>query len=114
MDGLNRPDLSLRQKLLQMNWIFVLLVCITASVGFAMLYSAANGNIDPWVSRQMLRFGAGLLVMIVVALTDIRLWLRYAYVFFAAILLLLVIIWGRQNYKKQNRWVYQLFQSKIL
>jgi len=68
------------------------LVCITASVGFAMLYSAANGNIDPWVSRQMLRFGAGLLVMIVVALTDIRLWLRYAYVFFAAILLLLVIV----------------------
>jgi rod shape determining protein RodA len=92
MDGLNRPDLSLRQKLLQMNWIFVLLVCMTASVGFAMLYSAANGSIDPWVSRQMLRFGAGLLVMIVVALTDIRLWLRYAYVFFAAILLLLVIV----------------------
>jgi rod shape determining protein RodA len=92
MDGLNRPDLSLRQKLLEMNWIFVLLVCMTASVGFAMLYSAANGSVYPWVSRQMLRFGAGFLVMIVVALTDIRLWLRYAYVLFAAILLLLVIV----------------------
>jgi rod shape determining protein RodA len=65
---------------------------MTASVGFAMLYSAANGSVYPWVSRQMLRFGAGFLVMIVVALTDIRLWLRYAYVLFAAILLLLVIV----------------------
>jgi rod shape determining protein RodA len=92
MDGLNRPDLSLRQKLLQINWIFVLLVCMTASIGFIMLYSAANGSIDPWVSRQMIRFSAGLSIMIIVALIDIRIWLRYAYVFFAIIILLLVIV----------------------
>jgi rod shape determining protein RodA len=92
MDGLNRPDLSLGQKLLQINWIFVLLVCMTASVGFIMLYSAANGSVDPWVSRQMIRFSVGLSIMIIVALTDIRIWLRYAYVFFAIIILLLVIV----------------------
>ena len=78
MDGLNRPNLTLRQKLLQINWIFVFLVCITASVGFIMLYSAANGSTTPWVSRQAIRFSAGLLLMIVVALTDVRLWHRGA------------------------------------
>ena len=57
-----------------------------------MLYSAANGSTTPWVSRQAIRFSAGLLLMIIVALTDIRFWLRYAYVIFAIILLLLVIV----------------------
>jgi len=86
---LNRPDLSLKRKLLQVRWLFVLLLCATAGVGGAMLYSAANGNIDPWASRHLLRFAAGLVVMIAAALTDIRLWLRYAYVFYGVALALL-------------------------
>jgi rod shape determining protein RodA len=44
-----------------------------------MLYSAANGSVDPWAFRHLMRFGAGLVLMVVIALTDIRLWLRYAY-----------------------------------
>jgi len=86
--------------------MFVLLLCATAGVGGAMLYSAANGNIDPWASRHMLRFAAGLVVMIAAALTDIRLWLRYAYVFYGASLVLLgaVEIGGTTGMGAQ-RWI---------
>jgi len=75
-------EYSLGRKLWQIHWLFVLLVCVTASIGIAMLYSAANGNFDPWASRQTIRLGIGLLVMVVVAVIDIRLWFKYAYVFY--------------------------------
>ena len=89
---LNSPDLTLVQKLFHIHWLFVILLCLTAGVGIAMLYSAANGNLDPWASRQFARFCVGLLVMISIAMIDIRIWLRYAYVFYAITLGLLVIV----------------------
>ncbi|MCZ6813091.1 MAG: rod shape-determining protein RodA [Alphaproteobacteria bacterium] len=86
------PQMSLVQKLGQLNWGLVLVVTLIASVGFAMLYSAANGNIHPWASRQMARFGPGLLVMIGLALVDIRIWLRNAYIIYLGALALLVAV----------------------
>ena len=86
------PELTLGQKVWQINWIFVLLIVLTAAIGFAMLYSAANGNLDPWASRQMVRFAVGLGAMLAVAVIDIRLWLRYAYAVYGVSLLLLVAV----------------------
>ncbi|OUR79725.1 rod shape-determining protein RodA [Alphaproteobacteria bacterium 46_93_T64] len=81
--------IPLSRKIWDLNWGLVLLICATASVGFLMLYSAAEGNLEPWASRQMIRFAAGLCIMFVVALTDIRIWLRLSYPFYAIALLML-------------------------
>ncbi len=83
------PELTLRQKIWQLNWGLVLLLCLLAGVGFAMLYSAANGSMSPWASRQMLRFGLALVIMFTVALIDVRIWFRYAYALYFASLALL-------------------------
>lgn len=92
-DGLlSQPKISLGQKLLHLHWVFIILMTLTACFGFAMLYSAAGGDLDPWASRQMVRFGLGFLGMIVVAVTDIRLWLRYAYAFYFLVLALLIAV----------------------
>ena len=85
-------DLGLLQKLVQINWFLILLISLIAGVGFAMLYSAANGNINPWASRQMIRFAAGLGLMLLIALIDVRAWLRHAYLIYVAALLLLVAV----------------------
>ncbi|MGA0392533.1 MAG: rod shape-determining protein RodA [Rhodospirillales bacterium] len=90
--GFNRTERTLRQKLWQLQWFFIFLICVIACVGFAMLYSAANGKFDPWATRQMVRFGVGFVAMLIVALTDIRIWLRYAYFFYIVTLLLLVFV----------------------
>ena len=58
-DPLNPPQLSLGGKIASLNWGLVILILLVASVGFAMLYSAANGDWNPWASRQIVRFGAG-------------------------------------------------------
>ncbi|GAB4364041.1 MAG: rod shape-determining protein RodA [Kiloniellaceae bacterium] len=86
------PEMSLRQKIWQLNWGLVLLVCLVAGIGFAMLYSAANGSFHPWASAQMMRFGLGFVIMIVAALIDIRLWFRYAYLIYFGCFILLVAV----------------------
>ncbi len=104
--GFNRTERTLLQKLWQIQWLFVLLICVIACIGFAMLYSAANGNFDPWATRQMVRFGIGFIAMLIVALTDIRIWLRYAYVFYFITLILLVVVeFGGTIGMGAQRWI---------
>jgi len=86
----NPPRRSLLSKVADLNWGLLFLVCLVATVGFAMLYSVADGNWDPWASRQMIRFAVGLAVLLVVAVVDLRVWMSLAYPAYAAALLLLV------------------------
>ena len=53
-------QLSLVQKFWQINWGLLILLTAVASIGFAMLYSAAGGDLQPWAIRQMVRFSIGL------------------------------------------------------
>ena len=91
-EGSAGAELSLKQKVIDLNWGLVFVICVTASVGFAMLYSAAGGQFEPWASRQIVRFGGGLAVMFVVAVIDIRFWLRFAYPIYAVAVVLLVVV----------------------
>ena len=103
---LNQPELSLKQKVWNIHWLFLLLVCATASIGVVMLYSAAHGSFHPWASRQIIRFAAGMVLLLVVAVTDIRLWLKYAYVFYIAALALLVAVeFGGSVGMGAQRWI---------
>ncbi len=86
------PDMTLGQKLWQMSWGLVLLTTLISVIGFAMLYSAANGNVDPWASRQMLRFSIGLALMLAIALIDVRFLFRWAYLAYFATLGLLIAV----------------------
>src|SRR3546814_251158 len=112
-------QMTLREKLRHVSWSLVLLICLVASVGFAMLYSAAGGNFDPWADRQMARFAVGILVMFAVALIDLRFWLRHAYLIYAVtfVLLLYVEVAGEIGMGAQ-RWIdfgfFQLQPSEIM
>ncbi len=91
-DSLNPPEFTIAQKLLNIHWFLAFLICLTAAIGIAMLYSAANGNFQPWASRQIVRFGVGFLAMMAVALIDVRIWLRFAYVFYGLSLIMLIMV----------------------
>lgn len=86
----DREPLTVPEKLLRLNWGLVLLIAVVAGIGMAMLYSAANGNWQPWAGKQAIRFGVAVGIMITAALVDIRIWLRLAYPIYAVVLLLLV------------------------
>ncbi|MFN3614495.1 MAG: rod shape-determining protein RodA, partial [Rubrimonas sp.] len=84
--------MGLGAKLLRLNWAIVLLTCSVACIGFLMLYSVAGGRLDPWAGRQMARFGFGLVVMLGVALTHLRLWRLAAAPIYAVSFALLVAV----------------------
>jgi rod shape determining protein RodA len=100
----NEP--ALVQKFISINWGLVLLISMLASVGFIALYSAAGGNIEPWASKQMARFGIGMAGMIIIALVNIRWWYRLAYPIYAAgfVSLVIVEIFGHIGMGAQ-RWI---------
>ena len=99
-------DMNVGQRLWQISWSFVLIVSLTASIGFAMLYSAANGSFDPWASRQMVRFVGGIFLMLAVAVLDILIWLRYAYpIYFISLILLLVVEFSGSIGMGAQRWI---------
>ena len=74
--SLHRPfrdhSFGLARKFLRINWLFVLCVCALAGVGYAAMYSAAGGSVTPYANSQLYRFLAMLLVMLAIALVDIR------------------------------------------
>jgi rod shape determining protein RodA len=86
------PDQELRlgDKLRDFSWGLLLLLLAVGCIGFAVLYSAAGGRLDPWASRQMMVFGGGLLLMVCVALLDVRIWLRTSWLFYSLGVLMLV------------------------
>jgi rod shape determining protein RodA len=86
------PEMSLGEKIWQINWSLVVLAALIALIGFAMLYSAANGNVEPWASRQIVRFSVGLALMLAIALIDVRFLFRYAYLIYFGTLGLLVAV----------------------
>ncbi len=113
------PEISLADKIGQINWGLVFVITLIAAVGCAMLYSAAEGSVDPWASRQALRFGAGLALMFAVALIDVRIWFRYAYgLYFGALLLLGAVEFVGTAGMGAQRWidlkVIQLQPSEVM
>ncbi len=89
---LNRTEMSWRDKIWQINWSLITVLSAIASVGFLTLYSAAQGSLEPWALKQMIRFGVGLMIMITVALVDIRFWMRQAYGLYLISIVLLVAV----------------------
>src|SRR5205823_14228506 len=87
-----RRGLRLADKIRGIQWSFLLLISAISGLGFAMLYSAANGDFDPWASRQMVRFAIAFAPMLAAALIDIRWWYRAAYWIYGIAMLLVLAV----------------------
>lgn len=85
-------EMRLGDKLLEFNWGFLLLITVIASMGFAILYSVADGSFSPWALKQMVRFALGAGIMVVVAMIDLRLWMRVAYPLYGVALVLVAAV----------------------
>ncbi len=97
---------GLTSKLWQISWLYVLLLCTLAAVGYVALYSAGGGSPEPYATRHILRFAFGLALMLGIAVVDIRLIARLAWpaYFLGVGLLLLVMRMGHVG-KGAQRWI---------
>lgn len=119
IDALNPPELTLPRKLRQLNWGLIVLISMVAAVGFAMLYSAANGDWSPWAYRQMIRYAVGLAIAICIALVDLSWLMKWSYAAYGVVLAMLaaVEVAGEIGMGAQ-RWIdlgiFQLQPSELM
>lgn len=90
--GYGSRHLGLKDKFCQLSFSYIILIVILACVGTMTLYSAANGSWEPWAIKHISRFGVTMLLMIGLAMVDIRYYYRGAYLFYFATLFLLVVV----------------------
>jgi rod shape determining protein RodA len=94
------------EKLWRIPWLYVLLLCAVAGVGYVALYSAGGGAAEPYAAKHAIRFGFGLVLMLCVAMVDIRLIARFAWVGYAiGVGLLVLVAMHGQVGKGAQRWI---------
>ncbi len=99
------PSFGLMTKVWQVSWFYVLLLCLLAGVGYTALYSAGGGP-EPYASKHILRFGFGLVMMLSIAMVDIRFIARFSYPIYAGAIGLLVLVLRMGHVGKgAQRWI---------
>lgn len=87
---LKNYNLTLIDKIRRFNYKYLFLVCLVVMIGISLLYSAGNGNWDPWADRQFMRFLLSLSLLFVVSFINLRFWMKYAYLIYGVGVLLLI------------------------
>ena len=92
--GLSRPGERDRPiiKFTEIDWTLCLVLALIAGAGALMLFSIAGGSWEPWADKHLLRFGIYFILMIALALVDLRVWFSLAYPIYGVGLLLLVAV----------------------
>jgi rod shape determining protein RodA len=99
-------DLRFMDKLGEIHWGLVTLLIVIAGVGIAMLYSVVGGSWSPYAVAQAIRFGIGLVILVVVSMVDLRWWANLAYPAYGFALLLLVgVEFMGVSGKGAQRWI---------
>ena len=92
MNITNNDKIPFSQKLEQLNWLLISLLTTLAFIGFVMLYSAAGGSFRPWLIRQLGFFCLFFPLMIFIAVTDIKIWFKASYLFYAIALIMVIMV----------------------
>ncbi|KQZ19018.1 rod shape-determining protein RodA [Caulobacter sp. Root1472] len=92
--GLSRPGERDRPiiKFTEIDWTLCVVLALIAGAGALMLFSIAGGSWEPWADKHLLRFGIYFILMIGLALVDLRVWFSLAYPIYGVGLLLLVAV----------------------
>jgi rod shape determining protein RodA len=103
---IREASFGLTGKLWQVSWFYVLLLCALAGVGYVALYSAGGGSPEPYAEKHILRFGFGLVLMISIAMVDIRVIAKFSWLGYlvGVVLLVLVLKMGHTG-KGAERWL---------
>jgi rod shape determining protein RodA len=100
------PSFDLMGKVLQVNWLYVLLLCCLAAVGYLALYSAAGGFPEPYATRHAQRFAVGVVIMLAIGLVDIRIIAKLAWpTWIGGIVLLVLVLRMGHTGKGAQRWL---------
>jgi rod shape determining protein RodA len=79
-------------KVVQIDGVFCLALILIAGAGALMMFSIAGSSWEPWAANHITRFGVALVMMVVLAVIDLRVWAAIAYPLYAVSLVLLIAV----------------------
>ncbi len=88
----NRYRMNPLGMLAEVNWVIVLVMCMLAFIGFAMMVSAGGGEFHQFASPQITRFAIAFVLMLILAVMPMRVLMDYAYVIYFLCLFVLVVV----------------------
>ena len=111
--------LRLIRNLRHFDWILFLIILSLSTLGIIMLYSAANGSMTPWASKQLMLFGVGLIIFLLISNTSQNTIMSYAYAFYILSFALLVGVEilgsvGKGGQRWINLYFFKLQPSELM
>ena len=79
-------------KVLQVDGVFCLALILIAGAGALMMFSIAGSSWEPWAANHLTRFGIAFVLMVALAVIDLRVWAAVAYPLYAVGLILLIAV----------------------
>jgi rod shape determining protein RodA len=92
VNDLGQTHPRLLQRLYRIHWGLVSLSAVASGTGLIILYSAANGSIQPWATKQAVRFAIALVPFFTSAMLNLRHWFKISYYFYIIILMLCALV----------------------
>lgn len=89
-------NLPLTEKILRFNYIYLFFICLVVLMGIGILYSVGDARdypkFYPRAFNQSIRFCMSLGILYLIAMTNLRLWMKYAYFIYGGVLVLLIAV----------------------
>ena len=94
VSALTRPGERDRaiNKFAEIDWLFCFVLTLIAGAGALMMFSIAGSNWQPWAANHLLKYGLFFLLMIALAMIDVRVWFALSYPVYAVGMVLLAAV----------------------
>ncbi|HCU58847.1 MAG TPA: rod shape-determining protein RodA [Alphaproteobacteria bacterium] len=87
-----KRNLTLKEKFFSLNGGYIICILLLTTIGLFTLYSAAGGSMTPWAKNQLIRFCFSFALMLFLAFLDVKVYLKYSYFAYFAVLVLLIAV----------------------
>ena len=88
----NANMMRLSEKMSRFSWALFTPMCIVLAMSVVVLYSAGGGSWQPFALPQLLKMLLGFFVFFIAAFSNIKLWIKSAYIIYAIALLMIILV----------------------
>ena len=88
----NANMMGFHEKLSRFSWSLFVPMCMVLAISIVVLYSAGGGNWRPFALSQLMKIILGFGVFFFAAFTNIKTWIKSAYLIYAVALIMIVLV----------------------
>ena len=88
----NANMMTIPEKLSRFSWGLFVPMCMVLAISIVVLYSAGGGNWKPFALSQLMKIVLGFVVFFYAAFTNIKTWVKSAYLIYAVALIMIVLV----------------------